>query len=147
MWVSLSNNIIQVNATLSLQEHRCDSKSVVLVNVHADMSGYYTCEVTTQRTFETVFAKQYLLVVREYHRSQLGRNYITFITLLCWGGDWLTLFAENIYILNGARKRERERLCEGRRKKKQIVSSSGILVCRYGDTVRRVTVILWPSEN
>ena len=75
---------------------------MVLVNVHADMSGYYTCEVTTQRTFETVYAKQYLLVVREYHRSQLGRNYIT---LLSWGGDWLTLFAENIYILNGDRER------------------------------------------
>ena len=42
------------------------------MNVHADMSGYYMCEVTTQRTFETVTDKQYLLVVREYHRSELG---------------------------------------------------------------------------
>ena len=110
----------------------------MLTNVHADMSGYYTCEVTTQRTFETVYAKQYLLVVREYQRSQLGRNYIA---LLCWGGDWLTLFAGNIYILNGEREREREReTVRGRRKKKQIVFSSGILVCPYGDVVRVTTI-------
>ena len=107
-----------------------------MVNVHADMSGYYTCEVTTKRTFETVYAKQYLLVVREYQRSQLGRNYIAFSTLLCWGGDRLTLFAENIYILNG----DRERDCEREKKEKQIVSSSGILVRRYGDTVRVTTI-------
>ena len=91
-----------------------------MVNVHADMSGYYTCEVTTQRTFETVYAKQYLLVVREYHRSQLGRNYIA---LLCWGGDWLTLFAGNIYILNGERERERERDCEREKKEKNKLFS------------------------
>ena len=87
------------------------------MNVHADMSGYYTCEVTTQRTFETVYAKQYLLVVREYHRSLLGRNYIAFSTFYCVGVEWrlkLTLFAGNIYILNG----DRERDCERERKEK-----------------------------
>ena len=63
-----------------LQEQRCDSKSVVLVSVHADMSGYYTCEVTTQRTFETVTAKQYLLVVREYHHHRYQKlSYIQWV--------------------------------------------------------------------
>ena len=51
-------------------------------------------------------------------------------------GDRLTLFAENIYILNG----DRERDCEREKKEKQIVSSSGILVRRYGDTVRVTTI-------
>ena len=72
---------LKSSPTPILQEHRCDSKSVVLVNVHADMSGYYTCEVTTKRTFETVYAKQYLLVVREYHR-QITANSRNCIALL-----------------------------------------------------------------
>ena len=48
------------------QEYSCDAKSVVLRDVHADMSGYYTCEVTTQELYETVTKKHYLLVVRKY---------------------------------------------------------------------------------
>ena len=51
--------------TTQSQEHLCDSKSVVLRDVHADMSGYYTCEVTTQVIYETVQMKHYLLVVRK----------------------------------------------------------------------------------
>ena len=49
-----------------LQRGSCDAKSVVLREVHADMSGYYTCEVTTQVIYETVQQKQYLLVVRKW---------------------------------------------------------------------------------
>lgn len=49
---------------LYLNEQLCDSKSVVLKDVHADMSGYYTCEVTTQVIYETVQMKHYLLVVQ-----------------------------------------------------------------------------------
>ena len=65
--VSISRTEILCNLIKSLlQKSRCDSRSVVLTDVHADMSGYYTCEVTTQKTFETVTARQYLLVVREY---------------------------------------------------------------------------------
>lgn len=54
------------------QEHLCDSKSVVLRDVHADMSGYYTCEVTTQVIYETVQMKHYLLVVRKWFNYLLG---------------------------------------------------------------------------
>eukprot|EP00090_Calanus_glacialis_P019525 TRINITY_DN29980_c0_g1_i1.p1 TRINITY_DN29980_c0_g1~~TRINITY_DN29980_c0_g1_i1.p1 ORF type:complete len:305 (-),score=33.92 TRINITY_DN29980_c0_g1_i1:178-1092(-) len=49
---------------LYLNEYSCDAKSVVLRDVHADMSGYYTCEVTTQELYETVTKKHYLLVVQ-----------------------------------------------------------------------------------
>ena len=49
-----------------LQRGSCDAKSVVLREVHADMSGYYTCEVTTQVIYETVQQKHYLLVVRKW---------------------------------------------------------------------------------
>ena len=52
-----------------LQRGSCDAKSVVLREVHADMSGYYTCEVTTQVIYETVQQKQYLLVVRKWNIS------------------------------------------------------------------------------
>ena len=52
-----------------LQRGSCDAKSVVLREVHADMSGYYTCEVTTQVIYETVQQKQYLLVVRKSNIS------------------------------------------------------------------------------
>ena len=60
-----------------LQKSRCDSRSVVLTDVHADMSGYYTCEVTTQKTFETVQARQYLLVVREYQTKFPRFRYVS----------------------------------------------------------------------
>ena len=66
MWVLPGLRFSVIRKSPSLQQSRCDSRSVVLTDVHADMSGYYTCEVTTQKTFETVQARQYLLVVREY---------------------------------------------------------------------------------
>ena len=50
---------------LFLQEYGCDAKTVVLRDVHADMSGYYTCEVTTQELYETVTKRHYLQVVRK----------------------------------------------------------------------------------
>ena len=43
----------------------CDAKSVVLRDVHVNMSGYYTCMVTTQIIYETVYMMHYLLVVRK----------------------------------------------------------------------------------
>ena len=55
-----------------LQRGSCDAKSVVLREVHADMSGYYTCEVTTQVIYETVQQKQYLLVVRKWNISMIS---------------------------------------------------------------------------
>ena len=54
-----------------LQRGSCDAKSVVLREVHADMSGYYTCEVTTQVIYETVQQKHYLLVVRKWNISMI----------------------------------------------------------------------------
>jgi len=49
---------------LFLNKQSCDDDTVVLRDVHADMSGYYTCEVTTAGLYETVQEKQYLLVVQ-----------------------------------------------------------------------------------
>jgi len=49
---------------LFLNKQSCDGDTVVLRDVHADMSGYYTCEVTTAGLYETVQEKQYLLVVQ-----------------------------------------------------------------------------------
>ena len=64
---------------------------MVLTDVHADMSGYYTCEVTTQKTFETVTARQYLLVVREYLKSSPGSG------MLVWR-VWSQLDADHLKI-------------------------------------------------
>ena len=38
---------------------------MILRDVHADMSGYYKCEVTTSEMYETDEKRQYLLVVRK----------------------------------------------------------------------------------
>ena len=59
---------------LSLQERECDDHRVILRDVHADMSGYYKCEVTTSEMYETDEKRQYLLVVRKlFHFLDRGR--------------------------------------------------------------------------
>ena len=67
-WDTLHFNIFGGNTNFlnEMQEYSCDSKSVVLRDVHADMSGYYKCEVTSQELYETVEKKDYLLVVRKF---------------------------------------------------------------------------------
>ena len=45
---------------------------MVLRDVHADMSGYYKCEVTSQELYETVEKKDYLLVVRKFDNYNWG---------------------------------------------------------------------------
>ena len=42
---------------------------MVLRDVHADMSGYYKCEVTTQELYDTVQEKHYLQVVRKFEKN------------------------------------------------------------------------------
>jgi len=49
---------------LTLDKRGCDEASVLLTSVHADMSGFYTCEVTTEELFETVSQRHFLQVVQ-----------------------------------------------------------------------------------
>ena len=39
---------------ISLQLQRSDDKTIVLRDLHVDMTGTYSCEVTTEGIFETV---------------------------------------------------------------------------------------------
>ena len=47
------------------QSSRSDERTVVLRNLHVDMTGTYTCEVSTEGTFETVKEMAKLTVVGE----------------------------------------------------------------------------------
>ena len=42
------------NTVIFFQLQRSDDKTIVLRDLHVDMTGKYTCEVTTEGTFETV---------------------------------------------------------------------------------------------
>jgi hypothetical protein len=45
------------------QVRNSDKRTVVLKNLHVDMTGRYTCEVSTEGIFETVSAEAEMTVV------------------------------------------------------------------------------------
>lgn len=52
--MSFSIQLVNANLDQYFQLHRSDEKTIVLRNLHVDMSGTYTCEVSTEGIFETV---------------------------------------------------------------------------------------------
>ena len=74
LFVDVSRNIIaakylkhfNLEIFVEFQESACDERTVVLRDVHADMSGYYKCEVTTAELYEMVERKHYIQVVRKF---------------------------------------------------------------------------------
>ena len=57
--MTLKLNLICIN----LQFHNSNERTVVLKSLHVDMTGRYTCEVSTEGIFETVKAAADMTVV------------------------------------------------------------------------------------
>ena len=63
----ISNNSI-------FQFHNSNDRTVVLKELHVDMTGRYTCEVSTEGIFETVKASADMTVVGEIRRYEIGQG-------------------------------------------------------------------------
>ena len=53
------------------QLRQSDERTVFLKNLHVDMTGTYSCEVSTEGIFETVKKMAKMTVVGEYQKYQL----------------------------------------------------------------------------
>ena len=54
---------MQCNSFFPAQFHNSNERTVVLKSLHVDMTGRYTCEVSTEGIFETVKAAADMTVV------------------------------------------------------------------------------------
>ena len=65
-FVKQLQDVLKVKVVFTYQLRKSDDRTVVLKNLHVDMTGSYTCEVSTEGFFETALGKSNMTVIGKY---------------------------------------------------------------------------------